>query len=169
MTKSQRSFLPISQAIITLTHMELSIRPRLLHTGNPTTQQRESGRGSIGKEGGERKSVLHPPLSEGPLAATISSMRRSCFNYSDCAAIPPLTERRETTEEHASFHLRVPPLLCHALCFALFFLFSCQSNLDIRNNNWVVYHTLGRRLRLGTRGKKKTKKTVSMACLSRLA
>lgn len=104
MTMSQRSSLPISQAIITPTHMELSIR-RLLHTGTQPPSM-ESERVSI--EMKQRRESEFPTASyERPLAVTISSMRRVSFNYSNCAAIPQFTECHETTEEWSSCDLLV--------------------------------------------------------------
>lgn len=76
MTMSRRSSLSISQAVITPTHMELSIR-RLLHTGTPTTQRRERVRA---RDSGTTR-VL--PTAARPLAAPISSVRTVSFNYSD--------------------------------------------------------------------------------------
>lgn len=92
MTMSRRSSLSISRAVITPTHMELSIR-RLLHTGTQTTQQRERARArDSGTARGEGKTrIFRPPRTTRPLAAPISSMRTVSFNYSAAAAIPQFT------------------------------------------------------------------------------
>lgn len=92
MTMSRRSSLSISRAVITPTHMELSIR-RLLHTGTQTTQQRERVRArDSGTARGEGKTrIFRPPRTTRPLAAPISSMRTVSFNYSAGAAIPQFT------------------------------------------------------------------------------
>lgn len=104
MTMSQRSSLPISQAVITPTHMELSIR-RLLHTGTQPPS-RESERVDIEMKPG-REGEFPTASSERPLAVTISSMRRVSFNYSNCDAIPQFTECHGTSKEWSSSNLLV--------------------------------------------------------------
>lgn len=94
MTMSRRSSLPISQAIITPTHMELSVR-LLLHTGTQPPSRESERVSSEMKPGRERE--FPTASSKRPLAVTISSMRRVSFNYSNCEAIPQFTKCRESS------------------------------------------------------------------------
>lgn len=99
MTMSQHSSLPITQAVITLTHMELSLK-QLLHIGTqpPSTEsERDSGKMKRGREW-----EFPTASTKRPLAVTISSMRRVLFNYSNCAAIPQFTGKcYEATAEQS--------------------------------------------------------------------
>lgn len=117
MTMSQRSSLPISQAVITLTHMELSIR-RLLHTGTQPPS-RESERVDIEMKPG-REGEIPTASSERPLAVTISSMRRVSFNYSNCEAIPQFTECHGTSEDWSSCDLLVFEMWSRSVLFPFY-------------------------------------------------
>lgn len=102
MTMSQRSSLPISQAVITPTHMELSIN-QLLHTGTqPPSRESERDRETVA-ERGEREWEFPTPSSKQPLAVPISSMRRVLFNYSYCGN--PTGKCHESTVEQSFSNL----------------------------------------------------------------
>lgn len=95
MTMSQCSSLPISPAVITQTHMELSIT-RLLHTGThpPSRESERDGETAAENEGFQQLALYH---SKQPHAVPISRMRRVSFNYSNCAAIPQFTGKCHET------------------------------------------------------------------------
>lgn len=141
---SQRSSLPISHAVITPTHMELSIR-RLLHTGTQPPS-RESERVDIEMKPG-REGEFPTASSERPLAVTISSMRRVSFNCSNCEVIPQFTECHGTSEEWSSCNLLVFELWSSSIPFPLYgsdafnFFFGLTKGCQYYNRS-MVYHKL---------------------------
>lgn len=94
MTVSQCSSLPISSAVITQAHMELSItRSSTQELTHPAERARDSASGR--QRVRERVSFQQLTLyhSKRPHTVPISSMMRVAFNYSNCAAIPQFARK----------------------------------------------------------------------------
>lgn len=142
MTMSQRSFLPISRAIITLTHMELSIRPaptqREPH--RPAERAREAAwRRRRGEE--ERFHQPAPPTTarcdnESHEEKLLQLLRLCCYPTASQNAVKP---QRSTTPSTSGFLLYRVDAMFFFFLLLFYFLVKAIWILEI-TTQWFTVH-----------------------------